>query len=107
MTETAPAWLLAAVDQRLALMKEAAHDAGMPPGKAFGDYELVTTPLTEPREGATKAEFDRWDRSCDNCGVFCPKYGEPILYTGHINRELGGARVVITFGACAKCKEMP
>lgn len=90
-----PPWLTAKVDQRLALMVEKT-------GGKFPEGALVAMPLTEPDDGASQEEIERWDRSCDNCGKFIP-LGE-LLYTGSLMRELeSGQRVLINFGACATC----
>jgi hypothetical protein len=88
-----PAWLVAAVDQRVALMKD--H---IPPA-AFGGYDVVETMLTEPPEGASKETFRRWDESCDHCGTYLPGG----LYFGVSKRDIGGHTVSITFAACARC----
>jgi hypothetical protein len=94
-----PAWLTPLVDQRLALME--AHlgstaDVGVP---------LVMTPVSEPGEHATPEEFERWDRTCDNCGAYCP---DPMpFWTGHVLRMRGEVQVFFMFGACATCRELP
>lgn len=88
-----PSWLTARADQRLALMLEKAGDN-------FPHGALVTTPLTEPEPGG---DFERWDRSCDNCGKYVAE-GE-LLWTGSVFRVTPkGSQVIINFGACADCK---
>ena len=93
-----PAWMSAAVDQRLALMAE-----GIPAPAAGGldGYTVITTPLTEPPEGerATKQDSERWDHSCDNCGVLV----RAGMVTGYVERELHGRKVMIFFGSCPDC----
>jgi hypothetical protein len=92
-----PAWLTAMLDQRLALIKETVED----PNTAFGLMNMVMTPLTEPREGATQEEYERWDQTCDNCGAYVP--GE--LFTGHVVRFLDAVQVIVSFGVCTPCRE--
>ena len=94
--EKTPPWLAAKIDQRMALLEQAV-------GNKTLDVSLVMTPLTEPREGASDAEHQRWDRSCDNCGRYCPPAAD--FYTGHVVRFLSnGTRVYISFGVCINCK---
>lgn len=90
-----PSWLTAAVDQRLALMSDAIQRA-----QAQG-INIMMTPLTEPPEGASDAEYKRWDQACDNCG----KVGD--IYTGHATKDVGLVQVIITFGVCDECKDLP
>lgn len=90
-----PSWLKAAIDQRLALMNEALQI------QQLKGINIVMTPLTEPPEGATEAEYKRWDQACDNCG----NVGD--LYTGHATKDVGLIQVIITFGTCARCKDLP
>ena len=98
-------WLEALIDQRLALMRE---HAGGPAGfKLYfgGQGGVVMTPVTEPREEATKEEYDRWDRTCDRCG----KYVKPTsrFWTGHIMRNWEGVQICFTYGVCRNCKLHP
>jgi hypothetical protein len=67
--------------------------------------DLILTPLTEPKEDATDDDRIRWDRSCDNCGVFCGKTRD--FWTGSVTRYLGKTQVVLTFGTCTNCKQAP
>jgi hypothetical protein len=95
-----PAWLLAKVDQRLALMKDKLDS---PEGRlALSVMDVVLTPLVEPPEGSTKEQFERWDRTCDNCGKYCPT----TLFTGHVIRQFMGTKVNMMFGVCPECKEI-
>lgn len=99
-----PVWLEAAIDQRLALMREAMGEATiklLEQGKLGQD--ILMTPLTEPREGATREEFDTWDHTCDRCGTVC--LPPAPFYTGHRMLHWHGAKVLITFGTCRKCYE--
>lgn len=90
-----PVWLSVRVDQRIAFMLERT-------GGEFPPGALIATLLTEPPEGASKEEIDRWDRTCDNCGKYVPK-GQ-TLYTGSCDRTLpSGHQVIINFGACSEC----
>lgn len=90
-----PAWLSAAVDQLLARMQ-----SEVPPA-AFAGYNVVMTPLTEPPEGASDAVIERYERTCDNCGAYCPD--TVPFYTGAVRRTLGSTPVEVTFGACERC----
>ena len=94
-----PAWLVAKVDQRLALMQQATGGPGL---FELDDKTVVLLTLTEPGPGATPADFERWDKTCDNCGHYCPS----SLYTGHVTREWGKIQAIITFGVCPSCKEV-
>ena len=92
---TEPAWLLDLIDQRMALIEK---DAANLPAEAA----LILTPVTEPSEGATDEEYQRWDRTCDNCGKDCTRSD---FFTGHAVRRLkDGRRVYLTFGVCSTCK---
>lgn len=95
----APAWLVAAVEQRVAFLVEQ-MGGRLPPG-----YPVVLTMLTEPPEGATDAERERWERICDHCGVWVPPDRE--LVTGSVGRRRGPTLVEITYGACPACARMP
>jgi hypothetical protein len=100
-----PTWLQPKIDQRLALMVE-----NMGVGAILEmarDGVLVTTPLTEPSEGASNTELDYWERSCDNCGRYVAPFTEDKVQflTGHKQLELHGANVLIFFGACTECAE--
>lgn len=97
MSEREPAWLTHKVDQRVAQMKEGLGAAG----KSI-DANLVMTTLTEPPERASQWDIDQWERSCDNCGVYCQPYSE--FYTGSVTRSLHGTQVIVTFGICPRCK---
>jgi hypothetical protein len=101
-----PAWLIAKIDQRLALMTDVIEQRiGLGMLSEFaGDKALVMAQLSEPDENATQEERDRWEYTCDNCGAYCP-YPVPF-YTGHAMRTIGPAQVLIAFGACQRCKEL-
>ena len=89
-----PAWLSAKVDQRIAFMLEKT-------GGNFPPEAILATPLTEPEDGQ---DFDKWDRSCDNCGRYVPE-GEPF-HSGTCVRFIeAGNRALISFGACDTCWE--
>jgi hypothetical protein len=92
-----PAWLTAAIDQRLALMVEVMGPSTFPLAKNYG---VMLTPLTEPEEDATQAEMDRWDRTCDNCGKDCTGLE---FFAGSAMRSAFGTNVCFTFGVCAEC----
>jgi hypothetical protein len=91
-----PAWLTTLVDQRMALLEHKV-DAELLDGRT-----LLTTPLTEPAEDATMAEYRRWDRTCDGCGKYIPP---PLpFYSGQLLRTLkSGYPVYLMFGVCHDC----
>lgn len=91
-----PPWLLAKVDQRLALIRP-----GLELAELMGDTTVVMTTLTEPPPNATPEQAKRWDRTCDCCGEYCPT----TLWTGHVQRVEFGSQVIIVFGVCPTCKE--
>lgn len=94
-TSVPPRWLATAADQRIGFMLE--EMGGVPEG-----FPFILTPLTEPPENFTDEQRERWERTCDNCGTYCPEDTE--FYTGSIGRVVGPeARVEIMFGACAAC----
>lgn len=93
-----PAWVIAKVDQRLALMDEVLG----PAVAGLDEYAAVMTPLTEPGENATPAEMLRWERACDNCDRYC----RDEFYTGHYRVEHKGTKVIFTFGSCPACKDL-
>ena len=97
-----PPWLTAMVDERMAFMET---ELGSAAAALTNEFGLVMTLLTEPPEGVSEAEFQRWDRRCDRCGRFCT-VGEDF-FVGHTARELAGVRVLITFGVCPTCKDLP
>jgi len=87
-----PAWLVAAVDQRLALMRE------MIPLEAIGEHTIIVTPLAEPPENASARDIKRWENACDNCGQY-----RRNLKVYSTKRDLHGIPVEFTFGACERC----
>ena len=89
-----PSWLTLRVAERIALMEQALG------GASFG-LGVVMTTLTDPPEGSSREETERWERTCDNCRTYCPDDSE--FYTGTVARTLAGAQVIIAFGACPKC----
>lgn len=91
-----PAWLTAAVDQRLALMKDT-----LGADTVVTDFAVMMTPLTEPGEGASKQERDAWEYTCDNCGRYCPT----SMWAAHAERAAFGVRVLFTFGVCQQCAD--
>lgn len=65
--------------------------------------ELIMSPLNEPAENASQAEFEYWDRTCDRCGTYC--HPEQAYFTGHIELELHNYQVILTYGLCAACAD--
>lgn len=94
---TTPAWFTSKVDQRLAMVEESLKTTGAEPA-----INVVMTPLAEPPEHASKAEHDRWDRTCDGCGAYVPHTEH--FYTGHHEAKTRkGTPVVVIFGVCESC----
>lgn len=92
-----PAWLSAKIDQRIAFMLDKS-------GGQFPEGAVIATPLAEPAEGSSKEEQERWERSCDHCGIYVPE-GESF-FTGQSVRILrSGHQALIFFGICKNCKE--
>jgi hypothetical protein len=89
-----PAWLTAAVDQRLAMMFEI-MDASL-----LDDLTILFTFLTEPVEGAGPLEMAYWEHACDNCG----KFSKDEVLTGTVERVFEGHKVLVQFGACPTCR---
>jgi hypothetical protein len=95
-------WMIAKVDQRIALMKEAgAFDI------ASGEQPLIFSFLDEGDHEMTSAELARWERTCDRCGKYVPDIGTETFYTGHIVRTIEGRQVILAFGICGTCKNNP
>lgn len=90
-----PAWLAAKVDQLIARVE---HQ--IPPEAYAG--ALVMLPLAEPEPGV---DFDRWDRTCDNCGTYVP--GDGFFSISSQRHLSNGTPVIITAGTCRRCKELP
>lgn len=101
-----PPWLNAMVDQRLALMKDTLTHHGQIPEEYVAlsiglQYSVMLTPLTEPAEGASRRQQERWERSCDRCNRYVPKGRK--FFTGYCNREAFGTTVTFMYGACPDC----
>lgn len=101
-----PPWLSAMVDQRLAMMKDVFTNHGLIPEAMVAlmigaKYTVMMTPLTEPPEGASRKQQERWERSCDRCKRFVPKGRK--FFTGYCNREAFGTTVTFMYGACPDC----
>ena len=85
-------WMIAKVDQRIALMKE---------GGAFDiateEKPLIFSFLDEGDHEMTGEELARWERTCDRCGKYVPDIGTETFYTGHIapdhRRQAGHPRL--------------
>lgn len=85
-----PPRLQAMADQRVALLHDVIPE-GLP-------HTVVMTPLTErPRH----MDRERWERTCDNCGVYVPEGRD--FYTGTTTDMLKGRQVIIGFGLCRTC----
>lgn len=107
--DRAPGWLVNKIDQRLAKLE---NEAGFVIDASGA--EVIMTPLSEPDEfGIT--DLDQWERSCDRCGVYTPEQTEQDVaehgakfFTGNLTHELkSGQKVIITFGCCKACRNLP
>ena len=94
-----PAWLLARTDQVLAEMRE-----NLTADRLAG-FKAVLIPLFDPGPGLDEAEAERWDRTCDNCGTYCPD--GTSFYVGQSQREMHGKSVILMFGSCGQCIGLP
>ncbi len=93
-----PAWVTARVDQLIAKVRHVlGEDVTFP-------QTLVMTPLTEPDENSSPAEWEVWERTCDNCGKHCPHPEK--FYSGHVVRHVFGTQMLITFGVCSDCRKV-
>lgn len=90
-----PAWLTDKVNQLIERMK--AEGASAEIFEAAG-LPMVMTFLTEPEEGASPIDFERWEMTCDNCGKVSNQ-----LRPGAVRRIAFGIRLEITFGVCSEC----
>lgn len=103
-----PPWLDAKADQLLAKVR---REAGLTPDALkragySGPRNVVMMPLTEPKEGSSPKQRDRWERTCDNCGRYCPHPAVPFG-TGILVRDWEGVRILIGYGACRRCLPEP
>lgn len=98
-----PTWLYSKLDQRLAKLE---NEAGI--GIAATGAEVVMTPLTEPADlGLDDGDIEVWERTCDNCSATVPVESTEF-HTGHYTHVLkSNQKVVVTFGMCTACKELP
>ena len=95
-----PPWLIAKVDRRIAEIRD---------GGAFeiaGDNKpIIATFLDEGDHEMTAEEHEKWERTCDGCGQYCPTGEDGInFYTGHTGRIINGRQVLLTYGVCENCK---
>jgi hypothetical protein len=68
------------------------------------DAPFIMMLLTEPEgEDIDQETLDRYDRTCDLCGTYCPD--NELFYTGSIERQIPGATVMVTFGVCKSCRD--
>lgn len=95
--ENPPAWLIAALDQKVEMAKMSLKAID------FGEFQVAIMPLVEPLAGASDEEFARWEQSCDHC----KKYVPDDLWSGAASREIHGMPLVIMYGVCTACKELP
>lgn len=91
-----PAWLIEAVTERMAKDQAVLANA-----MAATQSNIVMVFLSEPAEDTPPEERERWERTCDNCGRYCPD--EEQFFTGLVHMPLGNGHVEVTFGACPDC----
>lgn len=89
-----PAWAIAKVDQKLALM-----ESTLP---LLPKAAAIVTALTEPPEDATPEQFKTWNRTCDCCETYVPPAS--TFYTGQLLYTHNGQRIHFSFGICEMCK---
>jgi hypothetical protein len=90
-------WLMAKVDQRLALIVEGLG-GNLDAFKNLGTTTIVT-PLCEPKEDTEKGVYV-WENSCDGCDAFL---GSDALTMFHAFRQKGEMKFVFTLGVCEAC----
>ena len=90
-----PAWLGAALDQRVQQVKLATQQMGV-------TAPITLVFLTEPAE-ETQEAFDHWNTSCDGCG----RHSEEGLFQGHTVFATAARQIVVTFAICRACRERP
>jgi hypothetical protein len=96
--EREPMWLVHKVDQRLAFLRE--QSGGIEAMAIANGAKIIMTFLSDPEDESDEAQ-ERWNHSCDNCGGF--GHQNP----GYVMRQVGAIQVVLTFGMCDTCKDMP
>lgn len=99
MTTPEPAWLTAKVDARLAEIKEAGGFL-----ISAEQQPIIMTFLDEGDPDMTEEEQERWERTCDNCGRYCPTVGGMAFYTGHVLRFVEDRQVLMAYGVCDDCR---
>ena len=67
--------------------------------------KIVFSFLDEGKEDMTPEERERWERTCDGCGIYIPEDGETLFYSGHLSREIDGVQILLGFGMCDDCKK--
>lgn len=95
-TKNVPPAIHAMIDQRIALI------VATVPATESTDWGSVITPLTDAPLGV---DPERWDRTCDLCGTYCPV--DSLFYCGFvgdtIHRRLP---IMVSFGLCPSCFDL-
>lgn len=92
-----PPAIVALIDQRMAMIEDKLGNLPANP------VNMIITPLTEPRDGATTEEYERWDRTCDACRTYCGPMTP--FWTGVAVRSMrNGQSVTLMYGVCKDCK---
>lgn len=94
-----PPWLTAKVDRRLAELK-----AGGAFEIAIDQAPIIMTYLDEGDAKMSPQARQQWERTCDNCGRYCPEVGGMAFYTGHAMRLVDQRQVLMTYGVCDDCR---
>lgn len=92
-----PAWLLQKVDQRLAALKEHFGELWQ-----LDQYQLLVSPLVEPDRELSPLEQELEERTCDNCGAFCPL--SIPFFSGVYSFMVGNKQVLFSYGTCERCR---
>jgi Pyruvate/2-oxoacid:ferredoxin oxidoreductase delta subunit len=93
-----PPWLTAKIDQRISVIR-----AGGAFDIASEQQPIIATFLDEGDHEMTEKERVKWERTCDNCGRYCPD-GGMAFYTGHAGRIVNGRQVLLAYGVCDDCR---
>lgn len=96
MTDSQCLWVVPMVN---AFMAE--HQVELANAMKATSSNIVVTFLNEPADSATPEEREKWERTCDNCGRYCPD--DEQFYSAMALRPLLNGRVEITFGSCLGC----
>lgn len=94
-----PPWVTALLDQRIQALKTGEWKGhGM-----FNDIaKVVVVPLRDKPE---EVDSEEWERTCDNCGTYCPPGPEDSFYSGMIEKLVNDLRLIFFYGMCPECNK--